>query len=79
MSKSDFLKLEDKELKAFISQNNFPKENDLENIKTRIQKDELYPNDIYKFLTDANAELFDSAVIGAEVYKSVDAGKTWKK
>ena len=28
MSKSDFLKLEDKELKAFISQNNFPKEND---------------------------------------------------
>ena len=79
MSKSDFLKLDDKELKAFISQNNFPKENDLENIKTRIQKDELYPNDIYKFLTDANAELFDSAVIGAEVYKSVDAGKTWKK
>ncbi len=79
MSKLDFLKLDDKELKAFISQNNFPKENDLENIKTRIQKDELYPNDIYKFLTDANAELFDSAVIGAEVYKSVDAGKTWKK
>ena len=79
MSKSDFLKLDDKELKAFISQNNFPKENDLENIRTRIQKDELYPNDIYKFLTDANAELFDSAVIGAEVYKSVDAGKTWKK
>ena len=79
MSKSDFLKLEGKELKAFISQNNFPKENDLENIKTRIQKDELYPNDIYKFLTDANAELFDSAVIGAEVYKSLDSGKTWKK
>ena len=51
----------------------------MENIKTRIQKDELYPNDIYKFLTDANAELFDTAVIGAEVYKSVDAGKSWKK
>ena len=79
MSKSDFLKLDDKDLKTFIMENNFPKENDLDNIKKMILKDELNPNDIYKFLTDANAELFDSAVVGAEVYKSVDAGNNWKK
>lgn len=28
---------------------------------------------------DANAALFETAVIGAEIYKSIDAGKTWKK
>ena len=28
---------------------------------------------------DANAALFETDVIGAEVYKSIDAGKTWKK
>lgn len=28
---------------------------------------------------DANAALFETEVIGAEIYKSADAGKTWKK
>ena len=30
-------------------------------------------------MTDANAELFDTPVIGAEVYKSLDSGITWTK
>lgn len=28
---------------------------------------------------DANSALFETDVIGAEIYKSIDAGKTWKK
>ena len=47
-------------------------------LKVKFKK-ELVPNDLYRFLTDANAELFDTPVIGAEVYKSVDSGVTWTK
>ena len=48
-------------------------------IHDKINSGELKPVDVYKFLTDANAELFDTPVIGAEVYKSVDGGLTWSK
>jgi hypothetical protein len=37
------------------------------------------PADLAKYLDNANAALFDTPVIGAEVYRSDDAGKTWKK
>ena len=79
MSKEDFLKIDDDKLTAFINRNSFPSNLDSESLKYRINSDNLTPNDIYKFLTDANAELFDTPVIGAEVYKSIDGGNSWQK
>ena len=79
MTKQDFMSLDNKELNLFIKQNRFQNELNSELLKSKIESGELKPSDVYKFLTDANAELFDTPVIGAEVYKSVDGGTTWKK
>ncbi len=35
--------------------------------------------DLARYLEDANSMLFDTPVVGAEVYKSIDGGKTWSK
>ena len=79
MSKEDFMSLDNEKLNLFIKNNGFDKGLNSDKIKARVQSDELKPEDIYRFLTDANAELFDTPVIGAEVYKSVDGGNSWKK
>ena len=79
MTIDQLLKLEDKKLENFLRQNGFSRDENSKTIKSKIKKGELVPNDLYKFLTDANAELFDTPVIGAEVYKSVDSGVTWTK
>ncbi len=39
----------------------------------------VIPADLATYLEDANAMLFDTPVIGAEVYKSMDGGLTWSK
>ena len=79
MSKQSFMALENDQLNKFIKQNGFPKDLDAVSLKSKIDSNELIPEDIYKFLTDANAELFDTPVIGAEVYKSIDGGISWQK
>ena len=79
MSKQDLMSLDNEKLNLFIKNNGFEKGLNSEKLKARIQSNELKPEDIYRFLTDANAELFDTPVIGAEVYKSVDGGNNWKK
>ena len=79
MTKQGFMSLGNEELNLFIKKNGFGSELNSELLKSKINSGELKPNDIYKFLTDANAELFDTPVIGAEVYKSVDGGTTWNK
>jgi photosystem II stability/assembly factor-like uncharacterized protein len=37
------------------------------------------PIDLAKYLEDANSMLFDTQVIGAEVFKTTNGGKSWKK
>ena len=47
--------------------------------KSAIIKDKIKPSDLATYLEDANFVLLNSEVIGAEVYKSVDGGKSWRK
>ncbi len=79
MSKEAFLKLSNKELNNFLKENNFAKEYTAEGVKEMIKNDEITPSDLAFYLEDANSLLFDTPVIGAEVYKSGNGGKTWKK
>ena len=48
-------------------------------IKKDINDRKLQPEDLYKYLVNANSELFDTPIIGAEVYRSNDGGKKWVK
>ena len=76
---ADFAKLDDKELATYLKDNNFPKKYTAQSVKKSIAKGEVKPSDLSLYLEDANFVLLNSEVIGAEVYKSVDGGKSWKK
>lgn len=79
MSKDDFLKVKEKDIEAYLSDNNFPKEYSAKKVIAMIEKGDIKPIALVDYLYDANNMLFDTPVIGTEVYKSEDNGKTWTK
>ena len=79
MKKSEFLKLNDEDLESFLRDNGFQKKYTAKTVKEMLKEDKIKPEDLALYLEDANSQLFDTPVIGAQVYKSTDGGKTWNK
>ncbi|MEZ4858951.1 MAG: glycosyl hydrolase [Flavobacteriaceae bacterium] len=79
MSKEAFLNLDNDKLESYLRNNGFQDKYKAENVKQMVKSGGVVPMDLAKYLEDANTLLFDTPVIGAEVYKSTDAGKTWNK
>jgi len=79
MSKEVFLAIEDKALDLFLKENNFQEKYRARNIKNSVRNGLVIPKDLATYLEDANALLFDTPVVGAEVFKSSDGGKSWAK
>lgn len=79
ISTEDFLKLQPSLLEDFLKENGFPAEYSAETVTQKIKNKSLKPLDLVHYLEDANSELFDTPVIGAEVYKSTDGGKSWER
>ena len=79
MSVTSFLELDNKKLNTYLKRNGFQEKYRADNVKQMVRSGAVKPEDLAKYLEDANALLFDTPVIGAEVYRSDDGGKTWKK
>ncbi len=79
MERETFLKLDDSKLNSFLQMNGFQKEYNSEKVKQMVRGGDINPADLVSYLEDANSLLFDTPVIGAEVYKSTDGGASWKK
>ncbi|MCF6242805.1 MAG: hypothetical protein L3J74_15865 [Bacteroidales bacterium] len=79
ISEKEFLKLDDKLIDDFLRENDFPKKHTAKSIKQQVNKGELKPIALVEYLEDANAELFETPPIGAELYRSDNGGKTWYK
>lgn len=79
MTKENFLKLKKERLENFLSNNRFPEKYDAEKVIELVKTDKIKPNALVEFLEDANSLLFDTPVVGAEVYRSDDQGKKWYK
>ena len=79
ISETGFLQLNDEKLNTFLKNNGFDKKYTAENVKQSVKKGKIKPIDLVIYLEDANFVLLNSEVIGAEVYKSVNGGKTWNK
>ena len=79
MDAKTFVALDDQKLNDFLSANGFQKEYTAQEVKRMVRSQEIQPADLAKYLSDANTQLFDTPVIGAEVYRSDDSGKTWAK
>ena len=79
MAKATLLNLEDKKLNTFLKINKFHKKYTASSVKKMIRKGEAKPMDLFTYLQDDNQNLFDTPVIGAEVYRSNDGGQTWAR
>ena len=79
MDEEAFLKLNDKKLNDFLKLNGFQEKYRAENVKQMVRSGNVKPVDLAHYLEDANSMLFDTPVIGAEIYKSTNGGKTWAK
>tara|TARA_B100001057_G_scaffold498831_1_gene607287 strand:+ start:20005 stop:22824 length:2820 start_codon:yes stop_codon:yes gene_type:complete len=79
MSVSDFLFLENKIVDEFLRENSFPKKYNAVKVKEMVELGVIKPKDLDYYLKDSNTQLFDTPVVGAEVFKSEDGGMTWNK
>ncbi|WP_299668449.1 glycosyl hydrolase [uncultured Polaribacter sp.] len=79
MSAADFLKLTDKKLNTYLKNNGFQEKYRAENVKQMVRVGTVKPIDLASYLEDANAMLFDTQVIGAEVFKTTNGGLSWNK
>lgn len=79
MTKEAFLKLEKDKVKAYLKDNDFPEKYSVVKVFEMVKKDEITPLSLVEYTEDANSQLFDTPVVGAEVYASTDGGKSWKK
>ena len=79
MSREEFLALEEEDVAAYLEENGFGSEYTTESITAMIESGEIEPVHLVWYTEDANRELFDTPVIGAEVYRSEDGGATWDK
>ncbi|MFT6825561.1 MAG: photosystem II stability/assembly factor-like uncharacterized protein [Patiriisocius sp.] len=79
MTSAQFLALEDKKLTSYLKNNGFQEKYSADNVKSMVRGGSVKPADLATYLEDANAMLFDTPVIGTEVYKSTDGGATWTK
>lgn len=75
----DFSNISNKELNNALKSAGLSEKYRAENIKNFVATSKLEPKEAFKVIQDANAALFETEVIGCEVYKSIDGGKTWTK
>lgn len=79
MSTETLMKLDNKKLGVFLKSNGFERKYTPAKVKELIKNGKATPADLSLYLENANALLFDTPVIGAELYKTTDGGATWQK
>jgi photosystem II stability/assembly factor-like uncharacterized protein len=79
LDKQQFANLDSKRLDTFLKKNRMTPKYTAAKVKEMVATDKVKPNAIFEYLFDANEALFNTPIIGAEVYRSDDAGKSWKK
>jgi photosystem II stability/assembly factor-like uncharacterized protein len=79
LTKENFAALENSKLDSFLVKNNFKEKYTAASVKELVKTDKIKPTEIYNYLFDANTALFETPVIGCEIYRSDDAGLNWRK
>ena len=80
MTAEALAKLDDKKLDEFLKENDFPRKYNASLVKKEIKEGKYTPKAIADYYgEDANANLFNTKIKGAEVYRSDDGGVNWKR
>ena len=78
MSKEEFLAQDKNEIEAFIRRSDFDVNVDADKLIEWVTTDKVSIQDIIDELGDANANLFNTDIVGLQVWRSDDAGANWK-
>jgi photosystem II stability/assembly factor-like uncharacterized protein len=79
MSKDEFLAQDPEEIESFIRDNDLDTELDAKALIAKIKADEVTVQDLANALNDAEAALFNTDIHGLELWRSDDAGASWRK
>ncbi len=79
LTAKDILNLPDDDLQSFLQRQGFHPDYTAEIIKEMLQEGKLTPDDLIEFMRRNNPRAFDPEIIGAEVYRSDNAGASWAK
>ncbi|KAA3619931.1 MAG: glycosyl hydrolase [Calditrichaeota bacterium] len=79
MSKEEFINLDEEKITEYLDYFGFPQKYAAASIIAQVENDKILPAALVEYLENANSQLFDTEVIGGEVYISRDGGKTWGK
>lgn len=79
LTKEQFAALDNKRLDTFLKRNRLSPKYSALRVKEKVASGQFKPGVLYDYLYDANSDLFNTPVIGAELYRSDDGGKSWRK
>ncbi len=80
MTTAELQAIEDKKLDEFLKEQGFPKKYSAQVVKKDIREGKYTLRDMAQYFGgDANASLFTTKVTGAQLYRSDDAGNSWKR
>ena len=79
MTREEFLRQDPEEIEDFIRDNDLDPALDAAKLIERVRKGEVTVAQIVKAVEDANANLFATDIRGPEVWRSDDAGATWRR
>ncbi|MEW6745550.1 MAG: glycosyl hydrolase [Planctomycetota bacterium] len=79
MSREEFLQQDPEEIGDFLRSYGFDPSLTAEKVIEQVKSGELTLEDLLQHCLDANAELFETDIRGAEVYRSDDGGATWRR
>ncbi|GAB5521182.1 MAG: hypothetical protein RhofKO_34330 [Rhodothermales bacterium] len=77
MTSDAFLTLADSTIESYLLDNRFPSKYDARGVRGMVERGEIAPQALVEYFEDANRLLFDTPVIGAELYRSTDGGASW--
>jgi photosystem II stability/assembly factor-like uncharacterized protein len=79
MTKQDILGLTENDLNSFLRRFGFHRDYTTKIIRDKLAEDDITPKVLIDFINKNNPRAFDETIVGGEVYRSEDAGKTWDK
>jgi photosystem II stability/assembly factor-like uncharacterized protein len=79
MSKEDLLRQDPAEVESFLRAYDLDPTLDAATLLDKVRSDKLTIDDLLDILTNANASLFDTDIRGIEVWRSDDAGISWRR
>lgn len=79
MNSTQLQNIENSVLESYLRDNRYPVKYTASSVKRSVARDEFKVSDIADYIGDGTTPAFRTTVKGAEVYRSDDGGKSWKK